>query len=85
MATGDNSADTTAAPFDGERVLLWMHPDTGFGAAFGYYTITPLWGPCWRFEDEHTVEAPAGALRWQPVPEAPTDPVVSEPDDEAGE
>jgi hypothetical protein len=65
--------DTRVAPFNGERVMLWLHPDAHFGEpVFGSYVMTSMWGACWRFEDEHTIEAPAGALFWMPAPTPPT-------------
>ena len=62
------------APLDGTRVLLAMHPDLTSvdRIQIGYAAETALWGLCWRFDGEYTVEAPAGATHWMPLPEHPT-------------
>jgi len=60
------------APLDGTKMLLCMLPEVGFGVVIGYYRDSPLWGPVWDWDDGHTVEAPAGATHWMPVPEPPT-------------
>ena len=63
------------APLDGTRILLAMHPDLACcKVQIGYATKTSLWGLCWRFDGEYTVEAPAGATHWMPLPEPPSAP-----------
>lgn len=63
------------APLDGTRILLAMHPDLACDKVqIGYAAETALWGLCWRFDGEHTVEAPAGATHWMPLPEPPSTP-----------
>jgi hypothetical protein len=62
----------STAPLDGTRILLAMHPDLGCDSVqIGYAVGTALWGLCWRFDGEYTVEAPAGATHWMPLPEPP--------------
>jgi hypothetical protein len=61
------------APLDGTRVLLAMSPQLSCDAVqIGYAADTALWGLCWRFDGEYTVEAPAGATHWMPLPDPPT-------------
>jgi hypothetical protein len=61
------------APLDGTRILLAMHPDLSVDRVqIGYAAETALWGLCWRFDGEYTVEAPAGATHWMSLPEHPT-------------
>ena len=60
------------APLDGTRVLLAMNPRLNYETVqIGYAVGTALWGLCWRFDGEYTVEAPAGATHWMPLPGPP--------------
>jgi hypothetical protein len=60
------------APLDGTRILLAMQPELSCSTVqIGYADETSMWGLCWRFDGEYTVEAPMGATHWMPLPEPP--------------